>query len=185
MFQFIDASKLPKLADEMSTEWSLNELRGYAKSPWYASLFPAFWFSQMSGRVATAEMNTVTLKFIDNKKIIDWDNHDLWIFSDWMPNDEKIRSDIIKSITKVNDLNQDYMKELVVRLSENAVIRKHLADNKVISTQALFKLKRDFYFKLLSQGKHIDYSLYNLLLLGDEQKEYLWWYALDPFKNSI
>ncbi len=183
--QFVDESKLPKLFDEINTEWSLNDLREYVKSPWYAPLFPSFWFSQLSGRVSTSEMTDINLKLIDRKNITKWENHDLWMFSDWMPNDEALRLDIIKSIERINTLDEEYMKELVIRLSENAIIRRHLDEKKIIPTKVLFKLKRDFYFKLLSAGKHIDYSLYHLLVLGDEDRNYLWWYALDPFKQPI
>ncbi|PIP90197.1 MAG: hypothetical protein COW01_12805 [Bdellovibrionales bacterium CG12_big_fil_rev_8_21_14_0_65_38_15] len=183
--QFIDESKLPKLFDEMNTDWSLNDLREIVKSPWYAPLFPAFWFSQLSGRVSTSEMTDINLKLIERKKITQWNDHDLWMFSDWMPNDETLRQDIINSIKRINDLEEDYMKELVVRLAENAIIRRHLDEKKIIPTKVLFKLKRDYYFRLLSAGKHVDYSLYHLLVLGDEDRNYLWWYALDPFKQPI
>lgn len=183
--QFVDESKLPKLFDEMNTDWSLNDLRVIVKSPWYAPLFPAFWFSQLSGRVSTSEMTDINLKLIERKKITKWENHDLWMFSDWMPNDQALRLDIIESISRINNVDEDYMKELVVRLAENAITRKLLDEKKIISTKVLFKLKRDFYFKLLSAGKHVDYSLYHLIVLGDEDRNYLWWYAIDPFKQPI
>lgn len=182
--QFVETSKLPKLYDEMNLDWSLNDLREIVKSPWYAPLFPAFWFSQLSGRVSTSEMNDINLKLIERKKITNWDHHDLWMFSDWMPNEESLRLDIIKSIETIKRSDEEYMKELVVRLAENAIIRRLLDERKIISTKVLFKLKRDFYFKLLNGGKHIDYSLYHLIVLGDEDKNYLWWYAIDPFKPS-
>ena len=130
--QFVDGSKLPKLFNEMNTDWALNDLRVIVTSPWYAPLFPAFWFSQLSGRVSTSEMTDINLKLIERKKITDWDNHDLWIFSDWIPNDESLRLDIIKSIERINNLEEEYMRELVVRLAENAILRRLLDEKKII-----------------------------------------------------
>lgn len=183
VFQFVEPTKLPKFSEKIDTKWSLNELRVLAASAWYAPLFPAFWYSQLSGRVASSEMGALIDSLLTRLPANKWNDHDLWVFSEWLPAKDEYRKGIIKAIANISQTSNPYLKELLVRLSENAVLRRELEKEKIISNKALFKLKRDYYSSLLQRGAQVDYALYQLTMLGDEDPDYLWWYALNPFRK--
>lgn len=183
VFQFIERAKLPKFSDLVDTSWSLTELRKLANSAWYAPLIPAFWYSQLAGRVSSNEIGVVVDSLLERVAAINWNLHDLWIFSEWLPGNTNKRDDIFDAVKELAKSEEPYLKELLVRFSENSILRRELENRKIISSKALFKLKRDFYSNLLQQGTQVDYALYQLTALGDEDKDYLWWFAFNPFRD--
>tara|TARA_R110000868_G_scaffold42895_5_gene144705 strand:- start:5469 stop:6680 length:1212 start_codon:yes stop_codon:yes gene_type:complete len=182
VFQFIERAKLPKFSDLVDTTWSLSELRKLANSAWYAPLIPAFWYSQLAGRVSTNEIGIVVDSLLERVAAKNWNSHDLWVFSDWLPGNTSKRDDIFEAVKELSKREEPYLKELLVRFSENSILRRELESRKIIPSKALFKLKRDFYTDLLKQGRQVDYALYQLTALGDEDKDYLWWFVFNPFR---
>lgn len=81
---------------------------------------------------------------------------------------------------KLSSYKEPYLDELLIRLATNAILRKELERKNILKTKALFKLQRDFYRELLKRGPYVDYSLYQLSAMGDEDQSYLWWYTLNP-----
>lgn len=183
VFQFVDQSKLPKFKDKVDLNWSLNELRKYVSSAWYSIRYPAFWYNQMSGRVAQSEVGALIDSLLSSKPADEWSIYDLWVFSEWLPVKTEYRNQVIKAASVLKDKKEPYLREQLIRLSENAILRRELEKNGVISSKALFKLKRDYYLELLYGGAQVDYAIYQLASIGDEDRAYLWWYALNPFKN--
>lgn len=183
VFQFVDASKLPKFADKVDLDWSLNELRKYVTSAWYANRYPAFWYNQMSGRVAQSEIGALIDSLLTKQSADKWSIYDIWVFGEWLPVKAEYRAQIVSAASALKDKKEPYLRELLIRLSENTILRRELEKKDVIASKALFKLKRDYYLELLHSGAQVDYAIYQLASIGDEDRTYLWWYALNPFQN--
>lgn len=183
VFHFVDATKLPKFSEKVDINWSLNELRKYTTSSWYAHRYPAFWYNQMSGRVAQSEISALVESLLNKKSADEWSIYDIWVFSEWLPVKTDHRAQVVKAASSLKNREEPYLQELLIRLAENTVLRRELESNGVIAGKALFKLKRDYYLKLLESGTRVDYAIYQLASIGDEDRAYLWWYALNPFKS--
>lgn len=184
VFQFIEPTKLPQFNSKADTNWTLNELRKLAESPWYSIRYPAFIFNQLNGRVSQAEIASVVEALAKRLTPEKWNINDLWIFSDWLPNNDELRSKVVAAVKNISKKDELYLRELLIRLSENVVLRKELEKNGVIESKALFKLKRDFYLRLLNDGAQVEYALYQLIAIGDEDRDYLWWLVFNPFLNQ-
>ncbi len=183
VFQFISSDKLPVFYNSIDLEWTLTELRSYVNSPWYGPRYPGFWFSQMSGRVAQSELGAMATGLLEKIEAKDWELHNLWLFTEWFPAQLQAREAVMEAVTKlaVEKEKNLYLSELLIRLSENVVIRRELEKRQLITGKALFKMKRDHYLRVLESGNLTQYALYQLMAMGDEDRDYLWWLALDPF----
>lgn len=184
VFQLVSSSRLPQFSSSIDTEWSLNELRKLSTSPWYGIRYPAFWFSQLQGRVTQSELTALVDQLLTKLPAPKWNDYDLWVFSEWLPTNEAYRGQIVDAITKIKDRKEPYLQELIIRMAENSILRRILEKKEILNSKALFKLKRDFYLDLLEKGVQVDYALYQLVDIGDEDKNYLWWYAFNPFLTN-
>jgi hypothetical protein len=166
------------IAKELDQKRTLQELRKIVTSPNNALRFPSVWFPVLYQRASfneAIEFLEKSFEYLDLKTEL---KNNLWLFQIYLPRNEKLRTEIFKQINALKDSKNMIDKDLYFRLQENEVIRQGLSKNQKTPQKPIFIEKRNFYRKLLSEGRLINYSLYQLLKLGDEQTKYLLWAIL-------
>lgn len=80
---------------------------------------------------------------------------------------------VVASFNELEKKKSFYDKEVKLRLLEDASFYKFLKANIKRSRRPLFNLKRSFYKELLDHEINIEYSIYQLALLGDFSRQSL------------
>ncbi len=173
--RFFEFSEQKQMLQELQLKKSLQELREIIKSPNFSLRFPTVWFPvlyQRSSFNEAIEYLEKSLSFIELDKNL---GKFLWLFQIYFPRDEKVRELILNSILNLQKSSDITQKDLYFRLMENETIRNIMLKSKKESKKPIFLEKRIFYRSLIDSGRFINYSLYQLLKLGDEQESYFIW----------
>lgn len=95
----------------------------------------------------------------------------------WPANDIK-REVLVSKLLSISKNKDEFSKFIFSSLLANEAIRASFnQSNKKIETPQ-FSLSRNFYKTSLEEGLGIVFSLYNLINIGDLDKNYLWWLVL-------
>lgn len=165
---------IQKLINDFDANWSLNEVRNLSKSYRYGRNYLGFWFKVLNKRSFRIEVNEYLKKMLDEDSVKRHGDDILWIFKHFLPPDDKIRDGIYEGIYQKSKEKMIYSRFLILDLMEQNTIRKNLSKKIPLLKRPIFNLKRTFYLDLLGRGIAIDFSLYQLYLLGERNQEIFW-----------
>ena len=82
------------------------------------------------------------------------------------------------NIIRLYKSKNDFEKYWALELLSQASVRKELKDKDPEFLRPIFILKRKFLLGTLNKNSATDFSIFNLMKLGDIRSEYLWWILL-------
>jgi hypothetical protein len=89
-----------------------------------------------------------------------------------------LETQIITIFKDLWESGESYNRYLVLELLENSKIKELMAKDIPELSKPLFQLKRALFFNMLKRGENLNFSIYQLLKLGDRSDELLWWASL-------
>ena len=136
----------------------------------------SFWFQKLLSRTSLKEASLLLKRKMDGNFLQSMKLGEIWLFNHYYPSREgALRKRALNKIHLAWKKGDLWLKYLVVKLIENPVIKRELAEKEPIFNRALFQIERRFYRNLLLAGKAVDFSLYNLMRLGDNNRQDFWW----------
>lgn len=160
------------IKDNFSSKWNLGELRNMMNSPTYGYNYPLFWYKQLTGVIHENELIIFLENSLDTDKLMRDFPEYAEMFENYFPKSLKIREIIIKKTLELLNSKNRENQEIGLRVLNNQAIRDKVYESKGASFPPIFRLKRDFYKGNLEKGVAIEYSIYNLILLGDLNEKY-------------
>ncbi len=158
--------------------WSLIDIRSIIESPNFGHNFVRFWFYELRKRASRNEVILFLRKAIDESLIRRSFYQIAPIFENYFPEKDKLRLIILKKIKKYIYSPRATERELGILMLSNPDIYEAFTKKIDPKIPPLYRLKRDHYRKNLRKGIAIKYSLYHLINIGDQAKEYLLWAAI-------
>ena len=160
-----------------SFEWSLNDMREMMKSYRYGMKFPAYWVYKLSGRTSFKEIEDF-VKTIEDHNLLKFINPiDSWVFKDNFPVETDSRELIYKNILNKTSGN-NLMTFVSLTLMENLAVKKNISKKNKSYSRPIFSLKRKYFHDNLYDGRESSLLIYNLVRMGEEKDEFLWWLLL-------
>jgi hypothetical protein len=172
-----DTRLFSSLSSRFSTDWSLVRLREAIASNIIAHSYPSFWYSQLSYRTSTTLVNGYINDFLDAKRAQYTLKESLWIFLDQSPAGDERRQLIVNQAHHLKDKDWYHQFVLLEFLSQPG-FRGDLSQLDPTLGRPVFLMKREYYRSLFNEGLALDFSLMNLALLGDLDRDYLWLLAI-------
>ena len=156
-------------------DWSLAELRRRLRGNQVDGRIWNVLFQKLLIRTSSRESSLLLKKRMQADFIQNMSVSDIWLFQHYYPTEASLREKALDKINAAWKGEDMWLKYLVVKLIQRPEIKKGLASKKAFFKKALFQIERRFYRNLLSQGRSVDFSLYQLIRLGDYDRRDLWW----------
>lgn len=179
MEQAIDSRVFATLSQKYGKDWSLARLREAVARGERARQYPSFWYSQLSYRTSSGQVDQFLRNLFTESKRYPIAPDALWIFSENFPRLEQERLHLTQIALGIPS-EEFYFHYLVIELIENEAFKKIMEDKSANFKRPTFQLKRQLYRQGLESLKAPEWMLYELLKLGDFQKDYLWYLGLHP-----
>lgn len=176
-------SKISYFKDEELDEyseysWSLDNIRSFIKERHPLTSYMGYWQQAMEARVSRTELFQYFDQTMNAVYLMSFNLADLWLFHHYFPNDEGRRDMIKKEFFKLAKTDNKYLQWRLIELTENSTIKKWLSEVNISYSRPLFLQKRYFFKELLNSGQASEFAIYNLMLLGDRNLDYMWWLCL-------
>ena len=178
MNEFFKEEEFLPVKKKINANWSLIEMRERYRSYLYGKRFPFLWYSILNRRAYGTEGERFLEENLSKRSIQRHGGDGLWIYTRWMPSNEKLRKVVFDEIEKIITSKRDIDRYFLLNLMDNEVIGKQLVQKHKELQRPLFSLKREYYRSLLKKNHLIHFSLYELAKLGDRREELLWWIVL-------
>lgn len=161
------------LYDHFDITVSPITIRKMSSSFNYGRPYPALWFPLLKHHfgVELAEEYLENSDFYTQLKKENFAS--MWILTDYFPANKKNREILWSAFQKLRKIKMPYYEDLVYRLMNNDAFRLFVIQQDAKFQKPIFLEKRKHYKNLLNRGYAIDYALYNLMLLGDYNSNYI------------
>ena len=136
-----------------------------------------YFFQKLLDRTSLKEASLLLKRKMDKDFIEKMNFSEIWLFNHYYPPKGILSKVALNKIHSAWETGNLWFKYLVIKLIENPVVKKELAKKEPSFKRALFQIERHFYRRLLLQGTATDFALYNLMRLGDYNRQNLWWLA--------
>lgn len=160
-----------KLKDEFDIPNRLSYVQERIKSYNYALSFPFVWGNWIEKYSSTIELSKFLEKTQMYEKLKNNELNALGMLRSYFPLSKDKRETILKAYKNLGLSDKSRLKDLKFRLEENEQFKQYLIKNE-INKKPVFVEKRKFYKEEIRSHNTINYSLYNLLKLGDLKEEY-------------
>ncbi len=174
--QLVNLAPTENLKEELpfwSADWTLSEMRAFLGSKNYGKPFIGFWYLELISSTHEAEVLRFLKEVLDEEGLNKDGKSFSWLFTLYpVP---AFESSIITIFKNLWDSGGSYNRYLVLELLENSKIKQLMAKDIPELAKPLFQLKRDLFFNMLKRGENLNFSIYQLLKLGDRSDELLWW----------
>lgn len=174
-----DSRVFSSLSQAFGTDWSLARLRESVEKGQRARQYPSFWFSQLSYRTSSGQIDQFLRDLFINTKRYPLSPEALWIFAENFPRLENEREHLVEVSIK-GEQEDFYYRYLVLQLLEHGAFKKLIESKNQKFSRPLFQLKRQSLRQGLKNLRAPEWMLFELLKLGDYQKDYLWYIGLHP-----
>lgn len=174
-----DSRIFSSLSQGFGTDWSLARLRESVEKGQRARQYPSFWFSQLSYRTSSGQIDLFLRDLFTNTQRYPLSAEALWIFAENFPRLEKEREHLV-DVSLKGEQEDFYYRYLILHLLENGAFKKLIEAQKTKFSRPLFQLKRQTLRQGLKNLRAPEWMLFELLKLGDYQKDYLWYIGLHP-----
>ncbi len=158
-----------------SFEWSLSEKRNFLNSRNYGSPFIGFWFLELISATHEAEVMQFLKEVLDKENVKKYGRSFPWIFTFYPIND--FQNDVVLIFRDLWQSEESYKQYLVLELLENPKFKELISKEIPELGRPIFQLQRTLFLNMLRKGENLNFSIYQLLKLGDRSEELLWWVA--------
>jgi hypothetical protein len=177
--QLVNLAPTENLQDELpfwSADWTLSDMRGFLDSKNYGKPFIGFWFMELISATHEAEVMRFLAEVLDEEVVKKYGKSYSWLLTfNALP---ALETQIITIFKDLWESGESYNRYLVLELLENSKIKELMAKDIPELSKPLFQLKRALFFNMLKRGENLNFSIYQLLKLGDRSDELLWWASL-------
>ena len=160
-----------KLKDEFDLPDRLSYIQERIQSYNYSLSFPFVWGAWIEKYSSKSEL----ARFLEKTQLYTQLKQNrlksLGMLRSYFPLDKDKRELIVTAYEKLKRIKDSSLVDLRFRLDENEQLKKYLM-KKNIETKPMFLEKRKFYRNELEEYKMFNYSIYNLLKLGDLNQDY-------------
>ncbi len=156
-----------------STDWNLSEMKNFLGSRNYGRPFIGFWFLELISATHEAEVMQFLKEVLDKETVSKNGRSFPWIFT-FYPS-ENFRSEVIAIFKDLWNTGSSYQKFLVLESLENPRIKEVISKEIPELSKPIFQIKRTLFLNMLKKGENLNFSIYQLLKLGDRSEELLWW----------
>ena len=158
-------------------DWSLAEIRKRLKGKQVDGRIWTFLFQKLLIRTSSREASLLLKRRMDEEFIKNMNVSDIWLFGYYYPTQVVLKKKVLDKIYSAWGRNDPWLQYLVTELIREPELKTGLAKKNDFFKKSSFQIERWFYRNLLSQGRAVDFSLYNLIRLGDYNRLDLWWLA--------
>lgn len=156
-----------------STDWTLSEMRNFLGSRNYGTPFIGFWLLELIPATHEAEVMQFLKEVLDKESVSKYGRSFPWIFT-FYPF-ENFRSEVISIFKDLWKTGSTYQKFLVLESLENPKTKEIMSKEIPELSKPIFQIKRTLFLNMLKKGENLNFSIYQLLKLGDRSEELLWW----------
>jgi hypothetical protein len=174
--QMHETRLISSMSSNYQTDWSLVRIREAIALDVIAYSYPSFWYSQLSHRTSTTLVNGYLNEFLDSRLSKQTLAESLWIFLDQTPAGDRRSKSIVDqahSLSKEDWYHQFVLLEFLARPG----FRDDLSKIDSQLGRPVFLMKREYFRNLYHSGLAPSFSLMQLALLGDLDRNYLWMMA--------
>lgn len=163
---------------EFRALWSSSNLEKIIDEKYFGSKFPTVWLRELE--ILDMKNNEVPYlrKISKNSNVRFWSLDSYHVFKIFFPDNKEVEKLVISNLRKMYRSKNRSHQFTVIDLLDNITIKKALSEKDKFFKKPLFSIKRRFYNDLLNNAEAVDLSIYNLILLGEEREEFLWWLLL-------
>jgi hypothetical protein len=173
LYHSADQEIQDKILDTLDVVTSPIKIRNMSQSLNYGYPYPGVWFPLLKKKfgIILAEKYLETSTFYADLKESKLSL--MWILNDYFPSNKEHRKLIWNAFQKLQASKKLYYQDMTYRLLDNESLRIYLMQNDNRFKRPMFVEKRKHFMNLLKRGLARDYALYNLILLGDYNPNYL------------
>jgi len=169
-----DVLEIYNLKKKTRVNWSFTDIsKQFMQGP--QKKFLGLWsmiFAQFNEGSGEDIINkNLDLNYLENINI-----YELWIIGELnLTRLESYRKVILKKLQELEKIDDSYAKYLLIELLKIGKIREIFLKNEGKHRRVFVQTEHDLYSQFLNAGQVIDFSLYNLIKLGDFRERNLWW----------
>jgi hypothetical protein len=137
----------------------------------YAKLYPALWYPLIEDLMTSSE----AIDFLHDSHLI-WKKYiveNAWLFYYVIPKEEKERKKLFRTLEKQFQSKNLVDRDLKLFLLSNDAFKRFYEKYTETKLKPLFVQKRNYYKDLLKNKSGVEYAIYNLLLIGDQNNQYI------------
>ena len=158
--------------DRYQIEDSQSLIKKYGESYFYKTKYPFVWGPIIYDRLSRKDYFSFLKSSLIPKKLNDCLNC-LLFYRDLHSIPRANKEDVLDGVERLKKKKSLYHKEVFLRLLSDESFFKTLKANSEDQIKPLFHLKRELYQKMLKSGISLEYSIFQLALLGDFPRENL------------
>ena len=177
--QLVNLMPTEELKDELpfwSADWTLADMRGFLDSATYGKPFIGFWYLELLSSTYEAEVLRYIKEVIDEEGLKKYGKSYSWLLASYQS--KRFDAQMIPIFKELWDSGSSYKRFLVLNLMEGPHFKELMVKDIPELSKPLFQLKRVLLFDMLKRGENLNFSIYQLLKLGDRSDELLWWASL-------
>ena len=151
-------------------------MRGFLDSATYGKPFIGFWYLELLTSTYEAEVLRYIKEVIDDEGLKKYGKSYSWLLASYQS--KRFDAQMIPIFKELWDSGSSYKRFLVLNLMEGSHFKELMVKDIPELSKPLFQLKRVLLFDTLKRGENLNFSIYQLLKLGDRSDELLWWASL-------
>lgn len=174
--QLVNLMPTENLKEELPfwlADWTLTDIRGFLDSATYGKPFVGFWFLELISATYEAEVLRFLKDVTDEESVKKYGRSYPWLLALYPI--KRLENQIVTIFKELWNSDNSYKRYIVLELLENSNFKELMAKEIPELAKPLFQLKRGLFFNMLRKGENLNFSIYQLLKLGDRSEELLWW----------
>ncbi|MFZ4712435.1 MAG: hypothetical protein ACOYL6_01870 [Bacteriovoracaceae bacterium] len=136
------------------------------------NFFP-FWYFLSYPITSEKEKYDLADKYFDSFLIRNYFENVGWVFMSYMPASGELRKSIFEESQKLKLSKDVWQQDLWAKLLSQEIIKREMEKKHPEVAKPLFNVRRKIYSEILAKKTACSYAFYQLVALGDEQKNYL------------
>ena len=173
MVNLAPTENLEEVLPFWSADWTLADMRNFLNSRNYGKPFIGFWFLELISSTHEAEVMRFLKEVLDQEVVKKYGKSFAWLLA--MHPSKSLSSEIIKIFKELWESEVSYNRYLVLEFLEYSQLKEQMVKEVPELSKPLFQLKRTLFLGMLKRGENLNFSIYQLLKLGDRSEELLWW----------
>jgi hypothetical protein len=178
--EYFKLDEIESLKSKVDAKWSLANARDLIKSKTMGVSYPGLWFMFLTNRTSVLEVNNFLDEAFTEDRVTQFSFSDFWPFLYYTPKSESVRGQIWNKISEVQSGNitskSRYERFLQIELLGHGYNRTKATQLENELKRTPFQLRREYFRENLRYGVAPLWSIYELLKLGDVDKEMALWF---------
>ncbi len=178
-FAIFDQSEATlRLIKNGDADWSLSDIRKILQKPIYGEFFFLPWFYILQSRAQEQEVELFVETYLTPDVVSRLQLDLIPVIAMYFPKNEIVRQRILEIIKQNYDARSVFHRFQLIESLKIPYLAKGLVSRPTSLRGATFQLERNFYRELLEFHGIADFSLFNLVRLGEQNSKLLWWLIL-------